>query len=224
MQYAMRQAFFLLICVFFLLQSCTRSASSGQTAQSVDTIPMMVLQIQKCSRLYTSEYRLRKIVVYNDTAKLSGNVLGHSVKIDLPVGQRRMAIPMTATVKAYIDFGDFTADRVKRQGHKVEVLLPDPVVTLVSTEIDHSGVREKVPLLRSHFSDDERARVEQQGRQAILAALPSLGIVESARQSAVRQLMPLFRQMGFNDADVTFTFRRGVTDSQLGQLLKMQEP
>ena len=185
---------------------------------------MMVLQIQKCSRLYTSEYRLRKIVVYNDTAKLSGNVLGHSVKIDLPVGQRRMAIPMTATVKAYIDFGDFTADRVKRQGHKVEVLLPDPVVTLVSTEIDHSGVREKVPLLRSHFSDDERARVEQQGRQAILAALPSLGIVESARQSAVRQLMPLFRQMGFNDADVTFTFRRGVTDSQLGQLLKMQEP
>lgn len=224
MQYAMRHAFFLLICVFLLLQGCRRSPSAGQDSQTVDTIPMMVLQIQKCSRLYTSEYKLRKIVVYNDTASLSGRLLGRPVKIDLPVGQRKMAIPMTATVKAYIDFGDFNADRVKRSGRKVEVLLPDPVVTLVSTEIDHGGVREKVPMLRGRFSDDERARVEQKGRRAILEALPSLGIVESARQSAVRQLMPLFRQMGFNDADVTFTFRKGVGDSHLGQLLKIQEP
>ena len=56
--------------VFMLLAAMTAGGctgdgeSSGEEPryQSIDTLPMLVMQIQKCSRLYTTEYRIHKIV------------------------------------------------------------------------------------------------------------------------------------------------------------------
>ena len=70
----MRKICLALACAV-LLVACGGGATNDApaSAPAVDTIPMMVMQIQKCSRLYTSEYQLRKIVTFDDTMSVGGD-------------------------------------------------------------------------------------------------------------------------------------------------------
>ena len=140
--------------------------------------------------------------------------------MDLPLGKRRIAIPMTATAQASIDFSHFSPSQVRRNGRRLEIILPDPQVTLTATAIDHGQVKEKVALLRTRFSDEERSRIEQQGRTAIVRSLEKMNLTESARQSAVQQLMPMLRQMGWDDEDVVITFRDDLGNSPFETLIR----
>lgn len=167
--------------------------------------------MERCSRLYTSEYRLRKILVYDNPAVVSGSLMHRDFKISLPLGERRIAIPVTATAKAYVDMGKLTADGVRRHGDRLEITLPDPEVTLTSTRVDHEGVRQKVALLRSRFSDEEITRVQRQGRDDMVRELAKTAILEDARASAARQLIPMAVRMGFSEENVTVTFRKDLT-------------
>ena len=93
-------------------------------------------------------------------------------------------------------------------------------MTLTATTIDHEQVKEKVSLLRTRFSDEERSRIEQQGRTAIVKSLEQMNLTESARQSAVQQLMPMLRQMGWSDEDVVITFRDDLGNSPFETLIR----
>lgn len=203
-----------------LLMGCRHQNVSKPQETATDTTAMMVYQIQHCAKLYTQEYKLRKIVVYDDTAALTGRLLGKKIKMDLPLGLRRIAIPMTATAQASIDFSHFSPSQVRRNGKRLEIILPDPQVTLTATAIDHGQVKEKVALLRTRFSDEERSRIEQQGRTAIVRSLEKMNLTESARQSAVQQLMPMLRQMGWDDEDVVITFRDDLGNSPFETLIR----
>jgi hypothetical protein len=215
----------LIIYMFALcLLSCTESKTHKDLDRpAVDTIPMMVMQIQKCSRLYTSEYQLHKIVTYRDTAALRGKLFNQSFRIALPASQRHIAIPVEATVKASIDFSHFTEDNVKKHGKKIEIILPDPELTMTSTRIDHKGVKEKVSLFRQHFTDEEVTHIQQQGRQDILKTIPQLDIMENARLSAARQIIPILEQMGYREEDITVTFRKKFSDNDIFSLIKQVE-
>lgn len=208
--------YILLIILFGLLTivSCGKHAES-KAIPAQDTVPMMVMQIQQCSRLYTSEYQLHKIVTYSDTMSLRGRFLQRDFSIDLPTGKRRIAIPVTATVKASVDLSTFTEANIRRHGKKIEVILPDPVITMTATTIDHNGVREKVSFFRSHFSDEEVTSIQQQGRKDIIRTLPSLNIIEDARQSAARQLIPILEQLGYDEQDITITFRKNFSPENI---------
>lgn len=203
-----------------LLVGCRHQNVSKPQETATDTTAMMVYQIQHCAKLYTQEYKLRKIVVYDDTATLTGHLLGKKIKMDLPLGKRRIAIPMTATAQASIDFSHFSPSQVRRNGRRLEIILPDPQVTLTATAIDHGQVKEKVALLRTRFSDEERSRIEQQGRTAIVRSLEKMNLTESARQSAIQQLMPMLRQMGWDDEDVVITFRDDLGNSPFETLIR----
>ena len=150
-------------------------ASNGTDYQSIDTVPMLIMQIQKCSRLYTTEYKVHKIVTHDDVVKLRGNLLKQNIDIQLPLGDRKVAIPMDATLKAYIDFSGFTERNIERDSNKITVLLPDPKVELTSTKINQKEIRSYVGLVRAGFSDEEMTRYEQQGREAIIQSIPQLG-------------------------------------------------
>ena len=126
----------ILFSIFMLCCSCSRHKTEQETV-TIDTIPMMVMQIQKCSKLYTAEYKVHKIITHDDKMKLNGSFMKKDFSINLPLGSRKIAIPMDATLKAYIDFANFNEDNVKRQGDKIEIILPDPHVTLTSTRINH---------------------------------------------------------------------------------------
>ena len=198
----------LLAVVSVLCAGCSHRQHS-RTESPSDTLQLLTTYIQQCSRLYTAEYAIHKVVTHDDVLRLRGQLTGEEYDFELPfLGDRKIAIPMDATVKAYIDFSGFSEANVERNGQHITIILPDPKVLLTSTKIDHQNIRKYVALLRHDFTDDELSSYEQQGRAAIAAAIPDMGIVESARKNAAHILIPIIQQMGFSEQDITITFRQ----------------
>ena len=209
---------YLTVCVFFcLLLSCgsnTEKAESDQV-EVTDTIPHLVMQIQKCSRLYTTEVKVHKIVTHDDVVRLKGNIMRQDFNIALPLGERKIAIPMDATLKAYIDFSDFSEKNIERNGEKITILLPDPKVTMTSSKINQKAVKEYVGLVRPHFTDKEMTNYEQQGRQAILNNIPNMDLIETAQENAARVLVPMIAQLGYKEENITIAFRKDLSIKNL---------
>lgn len=195
----------LLMLAILLSGSCKRGGSDGGGA-SIDTIPMMVQQIKECSRLYTAEYKVHKIITHSDTSKISATVLGQKLNLNLPGGRRKVAIPIDAVLKAYIDFSNFSEDNVRSEGGKIYIDLPNPHVVITSSKIDHEGIKKYVSIIRSDFSDEELALYEKQGRQDIINDIPNLGILNTARRSAASQLLPLISMLGIPQENIVITF------------------
>lgn len=205
----------------FSALSCTEKAKPGDTLAAIDTIPTLITQVKKCSRLYTAEYKIHKIITHNDEVRAKGKILNHEYDVALPVGERKVAIPVDATIKAYIDFGDFSERNIKRNGRKMEILLPDPHVQLTASRINHGEIRKYVAMMRQNFSDAELANYEQQGRKAIINDIPRLDITDRAKESATKIIVPFFVGMGFNEEDITVTFRKDFTAKEI---IRMVDP
>lgn len=206
-----------------LFASCSRKASEPEPSaqyQSIDTVPMLIMQIQKCSRLYTAEYHIHKIVTHDDVVQLKGSLLKQDINIRLPLGERKIAIPMDATLKAYIDFAGFSEGNIERRGDKITVYLPDPKVVLTSSKIDQEAIKSYVGLARSHFSDAEMTTYEQQGREAILRNIGNTGIIELAQANAARTLVPMLSQLGYQEQNITIAFRKELRQGDLMRLIE----
>jgi hypothetical protein len=216
----MNKTLALLLSTIALALCACGNGGKTEDKQTVDTIPMMVMQVKKCSRLYTTEYHVHKIVTHDDLLKLNGKLLDKSFSIKLPLGKRRVAIPMDATLKAYIDFSDFQANQIHRKGDKIELTLPEPNIMLTSTKIDHAAIRKSVGFLRSDFSDEELTTYERQGREAIIRDVASSNLLESARESAARTLIPLLVQMGFKESNITITFSQPFTPADIKKMIE----
>ena len=76
-------------------------------------------------------------------------------------------------------------------------------------------------MVRAGFSDAELSRYEQQGREAIINAIPRLGIADRARESAARALVPMLTQMGFREENITIAFRREFKPYDIRRYLEM---
>ncbi len=200
------------------LASCSKKKTE-EKVEVIDTIPVMVMQIQKCSRLYTAEAHVHKIVTHDDQIKLKGSFLKKTFNIEVPGSNRKVAIPMDATLKAYIDFKDFSAKNVNRKGGKIEIILPDPKVMLTGSKIDHEGIKQFVSFTRSNFSDAELTQYEQQGREGIIRDIPSMDLIETARQSAANTLIPMLIDMGFKEGNIKITFRKKFTLDDLKSIV-----
>ena len=170
----MRRLLFIGPLLLLMLFACKgEKADDGGVYQATDTLPMLITQIQKCSRLYTAEVKVHKIVTHDDVIRLRGSLLQRDFNFKVPLGERKIAIPMDATLKAYIDFSQFSEKNVERSGDKITILLPEPKVVMTSSKINQKEIREYVALSRAHFSDAEMANYEQQGRVAIIQSIRS---------------------------------------------------
>lgn len=213
---------YIIIGIMFLsLGSCADREKAAGKAEPIDTIPKLVSQIKKCSRLYAAEYKVHKIITHDDEVRAKGKFLNHEYDFALPIGSRKVAIPVDATIKAYIDLNDFSVHSIKRSGKKIEVILPDPHVILTASKINHNEIKKYVALMRQDFSDAELSAYEQQGRQAIISDIPKLGITDMAKESAAKIIVPFFVGMGFDESDITITFRKDFTSKEI---LKMVDP
>lgn len=219
----MKYSVLILSVLALLVAGCKDKNNNVEpAAKAIDTIPMLVTQVQQCSRLYTIEYQIHKIITHNDKMKVSGTFLKQDFSVNLPLGERSIAIPMDATLKAYIDMSNFSEKNIQRRGKELLVTLPDPKIILVSTKIDHKEIKENVPLTRRNFTDAELTNYEQQGRKQIIASIPQMGIIEQAQESATRQLVPIFTTMGYKESDVTISFRKKFTIKDLGSLFEVK--
>lgn len=212
------------IITFILCCCCAcnqHHETKGDTASSDDAFHSFVMQVQKCSRIYTTEVKIHKIVTHDDVIRLKGTILAQDFNIKMPLGDRKIAIPMDATLKAFIDMSDFSEKNVERDGQKIIITLPDPQVTLTSSKINQKGIKEYVGLVRSHFTDAEMADYEQQGRAAIIASIPQLGIISTAQENAARVLVPLITQMGYQEQDIVIQFRKEYGIQDIKSLVNM---
>ena len=210
---------FLIVFAALAVAGCSRKQTPRQQPEYVDTIPMLVMQVQKCSRLYTAEYKMHKIITHDDEIRMKGKFLNQDYDVALPMGSRKIAIPIDATVKAYIDLSSFSEKNVRRVGDKIDVTLPDPRIEMTSSRINHGEIRKYVALTRQNFSDKEMAGYEQQGRQAIINDILQTGIMEMAKESAARVMVPFFVGMGFNEKDITISFRKDFSDNEIKKMI-----
>lgn len=177
----------------------------------------LVLQVSRTSRLYTAEYQVHKIVTHDDVRYLSATIAGQKFETPITLGDRKIAIPIDVTLKAYIDFSDFGLDNIERSadGQTLHVTLPDPRVVVTSSKVDHAGIQQYVDLFRSDFSDAEMADYTQQGVESVMAMVPQMGILETARQSAAATLIPLFARMGYREERIVVSFRKEFTKADI---------
>ena len=209
--------FSLFLCSLTLCFSvaCQPSEGSNGSDEALhDATADLVERVQQCSCLYTTEYQVHKIVACRADREVSA--MGFNLDLGI-FGERKIIIPMDATLKGYIDFSTFSEANVEREGGRVVITLPDPQVMLTATKVDQEGVQQFVSGFRDRFSAEEQSAFEAEGRQTIIDEIPRLGIEQSAREGAVRLLVPLLQQMGFSEADITINFR---SDYQPADLIR----
>lgn len=212
----------LYFCGDWRLQSDDDARQEATIAQGIDTVPMLIMQVQKCSKLYTAEYRVHKIVTHDDALRLKGSLLKKQFDIKVPMADRKIAIPIDAKLKAYIDFSDFSEKNIERDGRKITIVLPDPQVSMTSSKIDQKNVRQYVALTRSDFSDAELTDYQQQGRKAIIESIPKMGILESAQRNAAKVLVPMLKELGYAEEDITIAFRKQYGPKDIETLLRIE--
>ncbi len=198
-------------------EDTTASATDPAVVDSVD----LVMAIARTAKLHTAEYHVHKIVTHSDVKFLRTTLLGHTLDTRLSLGDRKIAIPIDVTLKAYIDFSGFNESQVERSpdGQKIHITLPDPKVVVTSSRIDYQSTKQYTDILRSDFTDEEMTDFTAQGVRAILKTVPKLGILSTARQSAARTLIPLIASLGYSESDIVITFRKEFTESDLPQLI-----
>ena len=199
-------------CMFCF--SCKEQHTDAGTV-AIDTIPAMVLHIQRCSRLYATECRIHKIITHEDKLRLKGTLLKQDYDIALPMGERKVAIPLDVTVKAYVDFSGFTKNNVVKNGNRIEIVLPDPVLEITGTRIDHKNIKEYVPLTRKRFTDAELSAYERAGRDSVIAAVARLDLLSRSRESAANVIVPIVTSMGYSQENVVVTFRKTLTNGDV---------
>lgn len=197
--------------MIFAFSACSQKQPTEEKVNVIDTIPVMVMQIQKCSRLYTAEAHVHKIITHDDQLNLKGSFMKKDFNIHIPGSNRKVAIPMDATIKAYVDFEGFSQKNVSRKGDKIEIILPDPKLMLTSSKIDHKAVKQYVSLTRSNFTDAELTKLEQQGRQSIINDIPNIDLMEQAQFSAANTFIPMLIDMGFKEENIKISFRKKFT-------------
>ncbi len=195
-----------------LLASCNRN-KTDETAKQIDTIPEMVMHIQKCSRLYTAEYKFHKIITHQDKKTIKASLFKTDMSFDIPMSERKIAIPMDATIKAYIDFSNFSEKNITKYGNKIEVTLPDPRIIMTSSKINHEDIKKDVSLMRSNFSDEELLNYEKQGRDQIIKAIPQTDILERAKMNAANNIIPMIKLMGYDEKNITINFRKDFSNN-----------
>ena len=124
----------------------------------------MVASVSKCARLYTVQYNVRKVLTHQDFSEVELKLFWEKISIPIP-GERKIILPMDATVKAYIDFADFSSKDVSVVGDKITITLPSPKIEMTSSKIDYENEKQFLSWNRFKFSEPERESLLMKGRE-----------------------------------------------------------
>lgn len=144
-------------------------------------------------------------------------VVERSSRMSDLLGQRTAIIPVEANIKAGIDLSDLKKLRV--DGDKVYITLPDPVIEIESTRILNEQVVTSVAPLRSNFTNDELVRIAQRGADAIRNDLGKYNLVIPAQEQAELIIAGIVSRLGLQ---VVFEKRSVYEGSELFDLIKTQ--
>lgn len=217
----MKTTFYFVIVLCLSLLSACRGEETQAEVVRVDTLSL-VMQVKECARLYTAEYEVHKLVLKDDPLRVKGNLFQRAFDVKVPIGERKVMIPLDVTLKAYIDFTGFDEKNVLRSGDRIVVTLPDPRVVVTSSRINHDEVKQFVSLTRSDYTSAELADFTRQGEGEILASVPQLGILEMARENAAHVLVPMLTRLGYDERNIVISFRKDFTTADMPLLLERE--
>ena len=217
----MKTTFYFVIVLCLSLLSACRGEETQAEVVRVDTLSL-VMQVKECARLYTAEYEVHKLVLKDDPLRVKGNLFQRAFDVKVPIGERKVMIPLDVTLKAYIDFTGFDEKNVLRSGDRIVVTLPDPRVVVTSSRINHDEVKQFVSLTRSDYTSAELADFTRQGEDEILASVPQLGILEMARENAAHVLVPMLTRLGYDERNIVISFRKDFTTADMPLLLERE--
>ena len=217
----MKTTFYFVIVLCLSLLSACRGEETQAEVVRVDTLSL-VMQVKECARLYTAEYEVHKLVLKDDPLRVKGNLFQRAFDVKVPIGERKVMIPLDVTLKAYIDFTGFGEKNVSRSGDRIVVTLPDPRVVVTSSRINHDEVKQFVSLTRSDYTSAELADFTRQGEDEILASVPQWGILEMARENAAHVLVPMLTRLGYDERNIVISFRKDFTTADMPLLLERE--
>ena len=189
----MKTTFYFVIVLCLSLLSACRGEETQAEVVRVDTLSL-VMQVKECARLYTAEYEVHKLVLKDDPLRVKGNLFQRAFDVKVPIGERKVMIPLDVTLKAYIDFTGFDEKNVLRSGDRIVVTLPDPRVVVTSSRINHDEVKQFVSLTRS----------------------------EMARENAAHVLVPMLTRLGYDERNIVISFRKDFTTADMPLLLERE--
>jgi len=200
----------LLGLMLFLIRSCetedalVENSVKTEDVELGDDMEKLVFRIQNCSRLYTTEYKIHKIVTHEDqkVLKMGG------FKIGIPLTDRHIAIPMDATLKAYVDLGTFSGKSIQTDGEHILITLPDPHVEVTSTMVDHDNTLTHNSFISSNYTAKEQEQLHRQGLKTITENILETDILENAKLSATRTIVPMLTRMGYKEENIRITFSK----------------
>ena len=91
---------------------------------------------------------------------------------------------------------------------------------MTSSKVDQKNIRQYVALTRSDFSDAEMTSYQEQGRAAIIADIPKMGILEKAQQNAAKVLVPMLTELGYKEQNITIAFRKLYNSNDIVRMIE----
>ncbi len=198
----LRIATLTILLLVTLMTSCGNEDKENVATQEQ---PTLTQRISSCSKLYTTQYNVHKILTYEDANALKGSVFNEEFSIPIP-GDRKILIPIDAVVKAYIDFSKFSDEDVKIDGERITIVLPQPNIEMTSSKIDYENEKAFVSWNRSDFTSEEKESFIQQGRASILQSMAGSDIIDKSRVSAYNVLLPILESAGYKPSNITLKF------------------
>ncbi len=208
--------------ILTLLSALLLVACGGNTQQeAAQPGNTLVNSIQQCAKLNIAQYKVHKVIVYEDPGTVESNILFEKISIPIP-GKKKILIPVDATVKTYIDFSRFGEGDIRKEGEKIFITLPEPQIELVSSKIDYENEKSIVSWNRSDFTEKEREEFIRQGRDSILTSLAQNDIIGRSCANAFNALLPILTSAGFKPEDVTISFPDKVEKDRTSKQTVMQ--
>ena len=181
----------------WLIPACLLLAASGCKRQSLtDAALQRIDQISSERQLELVEFEIRKFLKAQDKGAW------------YQLGKKTILLSCKAYLQAGIDLGDFnpmTDVVINEERRSISITLPCP--TLLSMEMPLEEVEvadEKVTGFRSEFKMSEINTILRMGEEQILESVPSLGIIDEAKQKARLFFEPAMKHLGFASVSVSF--------------------
>lgn len=197
--------FSILAFLIWSLTSCRNNTASEQNAATVtEDTAAVVLRLQQCARIYSTEYKIHKIVTNSDDMYLEGNLINKKMSVRLPSSSRKIAIPIDVVIKGYTDLNKIRKENIRIEGKTVTIILPDPEFAVTSVRIDRKNIAQTADLMRSRYQEQDINRLTRQGVESIRKDIPWNDFLETARSNAAYTLFPLLQSLGFEQIHIQY--------------------
>lgn len=179
-----------LLLLLFLLSACKQEQVDSLATRTRDRMA----ELSAAGELTTVEYTVTKMVKTSDQAWYK-------------LGDRKILFHCRAYLEAGVDLKAYNGEKteINEQTRSITLTLPQPRLLSLNMPIEEVGLAyEKVTLLRSDFSAEDRTHILQQGEKDIRADIPTMGILADAELNARIFFTTLLRQLGYSNITIKF--------------------